>query len=189
MQYRRCSSIVALASAFAFVASPALADGGVDVTESAGGLVVTISAEAANIHFDFVPEGCADGHTPCLMIGAGVGTGGIPVSASGSCTAQQGGDMAASGIECPATTSSITFIFKKGGTWSAYEGGGGQHTGPCSPVPVTVQTGPGGPAVVVTSWDGCPETVICDSPKTVFAAVEADAADTIRGTCSSIVRH
>jgi len=188
MQHRRWSFSVALAAAFALVASPVLADG-VDVTESAGGLVVTISTEADNIHFDFVPEGCDDGHTPCLTIGSFVGTGGIPVSASGSCTAQQGGDMAASGIECPATTSSITFIFKKGGTWSAYEGGGGQHTGPCSPVPVTVQTGPGGPAVVVTSWDGCPETVICDSPKTVFAAVEADAADTIRGTCSSIVRH
>jgi hypothetical protein len=188
MQHRRCSSIVALAAAFAFVASPVLADG-VDVTESASGLVVTISTEAANIHFDFVPEGC-DGHTPCLLIGAGVGTGGTPVSASGNCTARQGGDMAPSGIECPAAAaSSITFVFKKGGTWSAYEGGGGQHTGPCSPVPVTVQTGPDGLAVVVTSWDGCPETVICDSPKTMFTAVEADAADTIRGTCSSIVRH
>ena len=188
MQYRRCSSIVALAAAFTFVASPALADG-VDVTESAGGLVVTISTEAANIHFDYVPAGC-NASVPCLVINAGVGMNGTPVSASGSCIAQQGGETAPSAIMCPASAaSSITFVFKKGGTWSAYEGGGGQHTGPCSPVPVTVQTGPDGPAVVVTSWDGCPETVICDSPATVLAAVEADAADTIRGTCSSIVRH
>jgi hypothetical protein len=98
--------------------------------------------------------------------------------------------MAPSAILCPAAAaSSITFLFKKGGSWSAYGGGGGQHTGPCSPVPVTVQTGPDGLTVVVTSWDGCPETVICDSPATMFTAVEADAADTIRGTCSSIVRH
>jgi len=72
-------------------------------------------------------------------------------------------------------------------TWSAYAAGGGEHAGgPCSPAPVIVATGSGGGAMSV---DGCAETVICNSPASEFTAAEVDAADTLRGTCSSVVKH
>ncbi|MFZ0394480.1 MAG: hypothetical protein WCF17_19235 [Terracidiphilus sp.] len=54
---------------------------------------------------------------------------------------------------------------------------------------MTIKTRPDGGMVSVNSWNGCTETVICDSPASMFTVVEADAADVIRGTCSSIVRH
>ncbi len=75
-----------------------------------------------------------------------------------------------------------------GGTWSAYHGGGGQHTGTvCSPARVIVKTGAGSNAI--DTWDGCHEVILCDSGKTGFAGVEADADDDIHGTCNSVVKH
>ena len=185
MRRRLCSSIVAVAAAFSFIAGPALAD--VVATHGGNGLAVTINDVAANVHFDFDPNGC-DSNIPCLVITAGNGMIGATVSADGDCKAQSSAQVGS--IQCPAAgVPSITFLFKNGGTWAAYAGGGGQHAHPCSPVPVTVQTGPDGGMVSVDSWNGYPETVICDSPKTMFTGIEADAADTVRGSCSSIVRH
>jgi hypothetical protein len=115
---------------------------------------------------------------------------GVPVSAGGGCKAQQGNETTPSAIQCPVSAvSSVAFLFKKGGGWSAYAGGGGQHAGGCSPVPVTVRSGPDGLTVSINSWNGCKETIYCDSPASMFVAVEADADDVINGKCSSVVRH
>ncbi len=191
---RLCSPFVvcaALVAALTLTAVPALASDGVEVTKAGGGeLVVTISTEAANVHFNYNPSGCGS-NVPCMEITAGQGMVGTPVSANGGCEAKVGNAYTPSAIVCPASgVSSVTFAFKNGGTWSAYAGGGGQHAGgPCSPVPVTVKTGPGGGAISVNAWNGCPESVVCDSPPSVFSAVESDAADMIKGKCSSMLRH
>jgi len=179
----------ALAAVFTLFTRAVLAQG-VVVSQVGPDLLVTISAEAANIVFTFSQNGC-DNNIPCFEIGAGQGMAGVPVSAGGGCQAKMGNAYTPSGIECPASgIGSITFQFMKGGTWAAYAGGGGQHTGgPCSPAPVTIKTGADGEVVSVNSWNGCKETVICNSPASMFTAVEADNADEIRGTCSSIVRH
>jgi hypothetical protein len=178
-----------LAAVFTLFAHPVFAQG-VVVSQTGSDLLVTISAEAANIAFTFTLNGC-DNNVPCFQIGAGTGMVGIPVSAGAGCKAKMGNAFTPSGIECPASgIGSITFQFMKGGTWAAYAGGGGQHAGgPCSPAPVTIKTGPDGGMVSVNSWNGCKETVICNSPASMFTAVEADNADEIRGTCSSVIRH
>jgi hypothetical protein len=183
----RISGFVASVAVLALAAAPALADG-VDAALDSGGLLITVSTEAANVHFSYHLS-CAD-NAPCYEINAGVGPTGTPVTAGGGCKAQMGNELTPSVIQCPvAGINAITFVFKNGGTWAAYEGGGGQHAaGPCSPVPVTVETGPG-PMTSVDSWDGCPETVICNGSGSAFTGAEVDAADTLRGTCSSVVRH
>jgi hypothetical protein len=182
--------LAALAAMVAFAAGPALAD--VSVTRGSGnGLVATIDGPATNVHFTYTLAGCTSIKVPCYRITAGYGSTGTPVSAAaGGCTAQSA-DSPPSVIECPAAgVISILFLFKGGGTWAAYEGGGGQHSaGPCSPAPVTVETGPPGPIVSVESWNACTETVICSSTVGVLTGVDADAGDTVRGPCFSIVRH
>ena len=76
----------------------------------------------------------------------------------------------------------------KGGTWSAYRGGGGQHAGgPCSPAQVIVHSGSG--ANAINTWNGCHEIVYCDPVPGGFAGVEADATDDIHGNCGSVVKH
>lgn len=181
--------MLATVAALALAAGPALAADGVDVSRgSDNGLLVTVNTDA-NVRFTFNPVGCGLAHVPCYEITAGNGTVGVPVQAGGNCGAQT--DPEQSAIQCPAEgVSAITFVFKAGGTWSAYTGGGGEHAGgPCSPAPVTVQTGSGGDTVSVSAWDGCPETVICNSPASELTTAEVDAADTLRGTCSSVIRH
>ena len=179
----------ALAAALVLAPVAAFADNDVTAGKSSGGeLLVTVNAEAANVHFTFNPVGCG-ANTPCYEITAGNGMVGVPVQAGGDCKAQTG--QGQSGIECPAAgVNSIRFVFKAGGTWSSYAGSGGEHAGgPCSPAPVTVETGSGGGAMSVNAWNGCTETVICNSPASEFTAAEVDAADTLRGTCSSVVKH
>ncbi len=179
----------ALAAVFTLFTHAVLAQG-VVVSKAGPDLLVTVNTEAANIVFTFTLNGC-DNNVSCFQIGAGVGMVGIPVSAGAGCQAKMGNAYTPSGIECPASgIGTITFQFTKGGTWAAYAGGGGQHAGgPCSPASVTIKTGPDGGMVSVNSWNGCKETVICDSPTSMFTAVEADNADEIRGKCSAIVRH
>jgi hypothetical protein len=191
MRRAQVCAFLAAVAAVAFAAGPALAADGVDVGLGSGGeLLVTVNTEAANVHFTFNPVGCGS-NVPCYEITAGQGMVGTPVTAAGNCQPQMGNGYAPSAIQCPAAgVNAVTFVFKNGGTWSAYAGGGGEHAGgPCAPALVTVQTGPGGPTVSVNSWDGCPETVICNSPAAVIAAAEVDAADTVRGTCSALIRH
>jgi hypothetical protein len=180
-----------LALAMALAASAAHADGGVSVGLGSGGdLQVTIEAEAANVHFTYDEKGC-DADVPCLHIDAGQSTAGVPVSAGGPCVARAGSDDRISTIDCKAQgVTSITFLFKKGGGWASYQGNGGEHAGgPCSPVPVTVYTGPDGGVVSVAAWNGCADTIVCDSPAGMMTGVEADASDVIRGTCVSVIRH
>ncbi|MGA9782890.1 MAG: hypothetical protein WBQ52_12085 [Terracidiphilus sp.] len=113
--------LAALAAVFALFTRAGLAQG-VAVSQSGSNLLVTISTEAANIGFTFTMNGC-DKNIPCLVINAGVGMTGLPVS---GCLAKMGNAYTPSAIECPASgVGSITFQFMKGGSWAAYSGGGG----------------------------------------------------------------
>lgn len=176
--------LVVVFAMFALLARSALADQGVVVAQSGSALTVTVYTEAANIHFGYNTTACP-GEKPCYTITAGQGMVGIPVS--GSCNVQPGNAYTPSAVQCPAQSiGAITFIFRNGGSWAAYQGGGGQHSGePCAPAAATIRTG--GQMTSVTSWDGCHETVICITGG--FSGVEADASDTIRGNCTSVVRH
>ncbi len=160
---------------------------GVVVSRNDTGLVVTVNATAANIFFTYQASGCG-GHEPCFVVNASQGPVGISASAP-ACAVQQGNASTPTGIECPATgVRGVQFKLVNGGTWSAYSGGGGQHAGTsCSPARVSVITGSG--ANSVESWDGCNEVIFCDSGSRGFAGVDADAFDSIRGRCSSVVRH
>lgn len=177
----------AAAGAFVLLVRSAPADPiGIVVDRNGDGLVVTVNAEAANVHFSY-DQSCANSK-PCYSIEAGQGMVGIPGSAP-SCTLQPGNGYTPTGIQCPADgIGSIQFKLVKGGTWSAYAGGGGQHAGgPCSPARVIVTTGAG--ANSVNSWDGCHEVVQCNTAAGALAMVEADGTDDITGKCTSIVKH
>lgn len=160
---------------------------GVVVDRDATGLMVTVNAEAANIHFTYEEKGC-DKEKPCYVINAGQGMTGISASAP-ACKVENGNDFTPTTISCLATdVGAVSFKLVKGGTWAAYEGGGGQHAGgPCAPAKVLVKTGSG--ANSVDSWNGCHEIVYCDTGNSGFAGVEADSSDEINGKCNSTVRH
>lgn len=149
------------------------------------GIVVTVNADAANVQFTY-SEHC-DNDKPCYTINLGQGMVAIPTTASGGCVAKQGSDSTPTAVQCPVGSGSITFKLVGGGTWSAYEGGGGQHTGPCSPARVIVNGGNGPNPTMINSWNGCHEVVHCGTSGTV--AVEADATDDISGKCLTIVKH
>jgi hypothetical protein len=183
-------TFLAVFAALALAAGPALADDGVDVSRGAdNGLLVTVKADGAQVHFSFNPSGCGS-NIPCYEITAGMGMVGTPVTAPGGCNAQSNG-MGPSSVQCPAQgVTSITFAFKASGNWSSYAGSGGEHaSGPCSPAPVTVETGSGSGGLAINAWNGCPDTVVCDSPASKVTGVEVDAADTVRGTCTSVIKH
>ena len=168
-------------------AKPATPDPiGVVVDRDATGLLVTVNAEAANIHFTY-QEKC-DNEQPCYIISASQGMAGIPASAP-ACKIENGNDFTPTTISCPVTgVGAVSFKLVKGGTWAAYQGGGGQHSGgPCAPAKVLVKTGSG--ANSVDSWNACHEIVYCDTGNSGFAGVEADASDEINGKCNSLVRH
>jgi hypothetical protein len=180
-----CFCAVTAAVALLGRAAPAQTTG-VRVDNTADGLVVTVATEAANIHFTY-NQSC-DGGKPCYEIDASQGMVGLPASAGG-CTVKMGNGSTPTAITCPDNSvGSIQFTMTNGGTWSAYNGGGGQHIGTiCSPARVIVKTGKG--ANSIDTWDGCHEVVFCDSGSSGFAAVEADASDDIHGTCSAVVKH
>ena len=178
---------IALAAAFVLLARSAQADPiGVVVDNNADGIIVTVNAEGANIHFGY-SEHCA-GDKPCYSIDAGQGMVGIPASST-TCEVTNGHDTTPTSITCPANgIGSITFKLVNGGTWSAYQGGGGLHTGtPCSPARVIVITGKGSNSV--NTWDGCHEVVQCNSVSGGLALVEADASDDVTGKCMSVIKH
>jgi hypothetical protein len=160
---------------------------GVVVDRDATGLLVTVNAEAANVHFTYQEKGC-DKEQPCYVINAGQGMAGISASAP-ACKVENGNDSTPTTISCLATgVGAVSFKLVKGGTWAAYEGGGGQHAGgPCAPAKVLVKTGEGSNSV--DSWNGCHEIVYCDTGNSGFAGVEADSSDEISGKCNSTVRH
>ena len=159
---------------------------GIVVDRDASGLVVTVNAEAANVHFTY-NETCDNGK-PCYLIDAGLGMVGIPASAP-ACRVEDGNDFTPTRIYCPVTgVGAVSFKLVKGGTWAAYEGGGGQHAGgPCAPAKVLVKTGAG--ANSIDSWNGCHEIVYCDTGNNGFAGIDADASDEINGKCNSVIRH
>ncbi len=187
---RRFSSVAlcvlgALVS-FALLARSAPADpAGVVVGIVNDSLIVTVNTAAANVHFTY-STGCAN-NKPCYMIDVGQGASGVTASAR-SCTVA-GNQYTPTVIQCPPSGfQSIQFKLLNGGTWSAYAGGGGQHIGgPCSPASVTIVTGSGMNSV--NTWDGCRETIYCDTGASGFAGVEVDAMDTVRGHCNSVVKH
>jgi len=177
--------IVAIAAAFVLLARSAQADPiGVVVDNTGDGIVVTVNTEAANIHFTYAEQ--CDGGKPCYQIEAGQGMVGISASAR-ACKVNPGNGYTPTGIECPVGAGSITFKLTNGGTWSAYEGGGGQHTGPCSPARVIVTTGKG--ANSINTWNGCHEVVQCNTAAGALAMVEADANDDVTGKCTSVIKH
>jgi hypothetical protein len=158
---------------------------GIVVDRDGDGYVVTVNAEGANIHFGY-SEHCAS-DKPCYSIDAGQGAVGIPASATG-CDVKGGGENV-TGIQCPVDgVGSIQFKLVNGGTWSAYQGGGGLHTGtPCSPARIIVTTG--NEANSINAWDGCHEVINCNTVSGGFAAVEADSIDDIHGKCASVIKH
>ncbi len=179
-------AFLALAGALLLVTRSAPADPiGIVVDNNTDGLMVTVNAEGANVHFGY-SEDCGGGK-PCYSIDAGQGMVGITGSAP-SCEVKGGGPQL-TGIQCPTTgVGSITFKMMNGGSWSAYQGGGGEHAGtPCSPARVIVITGAG--ATSVNAWDGCHEVVQCNDVKGAFSGVEVDASDDVHGKCSSVVKH
>ena len=150
------------------------------------GIVVTVNADGANVHFTY-SESC-DGGKPCYTIELSQGMVGFPTTAGGGCVAKSGGDATPTAVQCPVGSGSIAFKLAGGGTWSAYEGGGGLHSaGPCSPARVIVNGGNGPNPTMINSWNGCHEVVRCGTSGTV--AVEADASDDISGKCLTIVKH
>lgn len=180
-------TLLAVAGAFVLLTRSVPANPiGVVVDHTSDGVVVTANTEAATIHFSY-DQSCADSK-PCYTIDASQGMVGISASAS-SCTVKNGNGYTPTIIQCPpAGVGSIQFKFVKGGTWSAYSGGGGQHTGTsCSPARVIVTAGKG--VTSIESWDGCHEIVQCGSLKGSLATVDADANDDITGKCASIVKH
>jgi hypothetical protein len=180
-------ALLAFAGAFVLLSRSAPADTtGIRVDNDADGLIVTVNTEAANVHFTYV-EKCDSGQ-PCYTINASQGMVGIAATAS-ACTVKQGNEMTPTAIQCPAASAgSVQFKMLHGGTWSAYQGGGGQHTGaPCSPARVIVTTGSG--ANSVDAWDGCHEVINCNAAAGGFSGVEVDASDDVHGTCSSVVKH
>src|ERR1044072_4972646 len=72
---------------------------GIVVDRDATGLVVTVNAEAANIHFTY-QEKCDDDKT-CYIINASQGMTGISASAS-ACKVKNGDDSSPTVIACPA---------------------------------------------------------------------------------------
>jgi hypothetical protein len=150
------------------------------------GILVNVNTDAANVHFTYA-EHCDDGK-PCYIIALGQGMVAIPATASGGCVAKNGSDTTPTMVECPIGAGAVVFKLVGGGTWSAYEGGGGLHSaGPCSPAKVTVNGGNGPNPTSINSWNGCHEVVNCGSSGTVL--VEADATDDISGKCLSVVKH
>ena len=180
-------AVLAFAGAFVLLSRSAPADTtGIRVDNDADGLIVTVNTEAANVHFSYVEQ--CDGGKPCYTITAGQGMVGIPGTSS-SCVVKQGNDSTPTAIQCPAAAvGSVQFKLVRGGTWSAYQGGGGQHAGaPCSPARVIVTTGSG--ANMINAWDGCHEVINCNAAAGGFSGVEVDATDDVHGTCSSVVKH
>ena len=179
-------AVAAVACALVLFARTASADPiAVVVDKDGSGLVVTVNVPGVNVHFSY-DQSCEDGK-PCYSIEASQGMVGVAVSAP-SCKVDDGTAYTPTGVQCPASATSIQFKLAAGGTWSAYAGGGGQHTGTtCSPARVIVTTGKG--ANSVNSWDGCTETIHCDLGPGDFAGVEVDASDEIDGKCSSVVKH
>jgi hypothetical protein len=182
--HRAISSAATALAALALAAGPALAAGGVSVSQASAGLVVDISLDQAAIEFSYNEHGGSSGNVPSYEIVALVGQAPAPVLSTGPCQVNQAGD----GLECPAAQiTTLDFKFTQSGTWNGYNGGG-NHASPCAPAAVTVETGPG-KVVEINTWDGCPETVICGTARGSLSIVEADASDVVRGPCSSIQRH
>lgn len=179
-------TLLALAGAFLLLGRSAPANPTTANVDLGGdGIIVTVNADGANVHFSY-SEHCA-GDKPCYTIDLSQGMVAIPTTASGGCTVQQGSDSTPTGVQCPVGSGSIQFKLVGGGTWSAYEGGGGVHTGPCSPARVIVNGGNGPNPTMINSWNGCHEVVQCGTSGMV--AVEADATDDISGKCLTIVKH
>ncbi|HTU80792.1 MAG TPA: hypothetical protein VMF61_01605 [Candidatus Acidoferrales bacterium] len=167
---------------------PAVA-GGLVVSEGDTGYHVVSSVKGANVHFDALPKSGCEIKRDCYVFAASTGLVGIPIEAPPKCHVDQGNSLTPSVAQCP-EVGGVVFHMNGGGTWSAYDGGGGEHVdGPCASGHVTVYTGGARTGTSVDSWDGCHETVVCVKAKASFAGVEADAFDVVDGKCGSIVRH
>ena len=178
--------VLALASRDAVAAS-----GGVDITlGSSKELLFTGLADGGTYTFEYDPT-CANNAAyngkPCYMFTAGQGMVGVPISSS-ACKAQMGSSGTPSAATCPATgVSGVTILLKHGGLLSIPDVKGHPGTA-CSPAPVLVKTGNG--VNVVTLNDGCHETLDCSSAGPgSLASGDVDAADTIKGRCTSLVKH
>ena len=184
---RTTVTLIATVCAFLLLGRSAPASSNKAVVDLNGdGIVVTVNSDGANVHFTYA-EKCGDGK-PCYQIMLGQGMVGIPTTASGGCTVQSGGDMTPTAVQCPVGSGSIQFKLVGGGTWSAYEGGGGLHSaGPCSPARVIVAGGNGPNPTMINSWNGCHEVVQCGTSGTV--AAEVDATDDVSGKCLTILKH
>ncbi len=157
------------------------------ISRNDSGYSVLVNALAANIHYTYEPASQCELKVACFIVNASIGMSGIDATAPGGCKVDRGNAQTPTAVTCPAG-GAVSFKMARGGTWSAYAGGGGQHTGtPCSPERVIVRTGSG--ANSIDTWDGCREAVFCDAAPSAFSGVEADGFDEIRGNCSSVVRH
>lgn len=186
MQMKAAIALVSVLGIFLLLARSAPANpNSAHVDLNADGIVVTVNTDGATVHFTY-SEHCGDGK-PCYTIELSQGMVGIPTTAAG-CVVNDGNAMTPTGVQCPVGSGSIQFKLLGGGSWSAYEGGGGLHAdGPCSPARVIVNGGSGPNPTTINSWNGCHEVLQCGTSRTVV--VEADATDDISGKCLTIVKH
>lgn len=178
--------VLGLLSIFALCARASLADDPklVVTIDASNTLTAVLHGDGGeSIHFDYQTDNCPAGMKTCIMFTAGMGAAGIPVTAASPCIAK-GEQYSVSSVQCPADgITAVVISMPNGGTASAYQGGGGQHTGSTCFSSLTIKASGMGS---VNTWNGCHETVICGS-KTIV--VEADSTDSIRGQCMSVVKH
>ena len=171
------------------LASRTLADSpGVQVAVGSDhSLTVTGLAEGGNYGFEYVKQCAQFGNAPCYMIHAGQGMVGVPVDASG-CQSQMGNGYTPSAVECDAAGITAVTIFLKNGGEIGIQSVADNPSTACSPAPVLIKTGAG--ANVLALNNGCHETIDCSlTGKSGLAGGDVDAADTIKGGCSNLIKH
>jgi hypothetical protein len=150
-------------------------------------LEITGLAQGGNYTFEYDVQCAQFGNAPCYVVHAGQGMVGVPVDASG-CQSQMGNGYTPSAVECDASgVTGVTIVLKNGGQLAIQDVASHPATA-CSPAPVLIKTGTG--ANVVAINDGCHETLDCSlTGKTGIAGGDVDAADTIQGGCTSVIKH
>ncbi|MGR4065423.1 MAG: hypothetical protein ACLQPV_08240 [Vulcanimicrobiaceae bacterium] len=150
-------------------------------------LEITGLAEGGNYGFEYDLQCAQFGNAPCYVFHAGQGMVGMPIEASG-CQSQMGNAYTPSAAECDASgVTAVTIYLKNGGQIGIPDVASHPATA-CSPAPVLIKTGTG--ANVVTLNNGCHETLDCSLTGSAgMSGGDVDAADTIKGTCTSIIKH
>jgi len=166
------ATIVAL---MAVLSRSAIAGDGLNISIVSGKLVATAQTDGQAVIFKY-QEQCLEGSKPCYVFQSVAGTGDAGISAP-SCKVEAGI------AQCP--TDGVDKILINMAPNGNFEFNDGSHHVTCSPAPVTIQTGD--TLANIDIWNGCSETVVCET-KTTVATVNADSSDSIKGHCM-VERH